>query len=441
MARAAREAWAVVLAVAASRVPFLSAASYGADPDAWRIAASGAVIAETGAYAASRPPGYPLVEGLAALLHAAGGGPLAWGALTALASGAACGAFVVLLHALGSSRGAAALGGLALGAVPALFVASTGAMETAWALAAGLGALASAARGRPVVAGVLLGVAVGCRPTSALLGLAALGLLWSAAPAARRVREGAAFAGAALATGLGAFAPPLLAHGLGAAQFFDGRVPLALAVHRATVGVWGVLGSAAVGVAAVAAVGRALGGRGGAVRRRPGAWAGIGASAAAFGLLYARLPLEAGYLVPAAALVLALLAMALPPRGVALVAVWLVASPFALSLEAPAALAPGSTVLVRLGPAALAAEGPALQSARLRRADVARGRRLTAEALAAAPGSPLVLGPDLPRVVVLALRENGRLPRARLRYGDAPAPAPPLRTADERIAEGELGAP
>jgi hypothetical protein len=45
-------------AVLLTRLPFLRP-GYGLDADAWRLAASAGRIARTGAYEASRLPGYP----------------------------------------------------------------------------------------------------------------------------------------------------------------------------------------------------------------------------------------------------------------------------------------------------------------------------------------------------------------------------------------------
>ncbi len=69
--------WFVILllAVVATRIPLI-ATCYSSDPDAWRVASVGKMFWQTGTYAASRFPGYPLHEIIAAPLVILGGSTL-----------------------------------------------------------------------------------------------------------------------------------------------------------------------------------------------------------------------------------------------------------------------------------------------------------------------------------------------------------------------------
>ena len=154
-----------------SRFPFLGP-GYGLDPDAWRLASTARLISETGQYHESRSPGHPVQELTCSLLWRAG--PIALNGVTALLSAIAVCFFAETLFALGSRVVFAPA--LALAFCPVVYVNSVNAMDYVWALAFLLGALCFAIRGRPVVAGLFLGLATGTRITSAAA-ILPLGLL------------------------------------------------------------------------------------------------------------------------------------------------------------------------------------------------------------------------------------------------------------------------
>jgi len=161
----------------------LRAPGAGVDPDAWRIILAGLRWQQSGDYVPSRPPGFPVVEALAALTS-----PLGMNALKLLtaAAGAACVSLTYLLAATYSRRGAL-LAAMLFGCCPALVIASTSTMDYVWALAFTLLALRMSQCGHPIFAGLAFGLAGGCRITA--IGL--LPVAFTLLPARNPSRKGA----------------------------------------------------------------------------------------------------------------------------------------------------------------------------------------------------------------------------------------------------------
>ncbi|MFY0674495.1 MAG: DUF2029 domain-containing protein [Bacteroidia bacterium] len=159
---------AILTVVIVSRLPFLSD-GFGLDNDAWRIANSGSQWLLTGEYIASRLPGYPLHEVLSGVLK---NSTYAWhNAIAVLHSGMlAIMVFFIAVQKV-SAREAFFIA-LAILFIPVVWINSTVNMDyipaTAWVLASILALLAN----RPVLAGIILGIATGFRITSSIYGLA-----------------------------------------------------------------------------------------------------------------------------------------------------------------------------------------------------------------------------------------------------------------------------
>src|SRR5215813_9340119 len=156
----------IAAAVLLSRLPFLSPGA-GNDNDGWFLVNAAREIAATGRYTTSRFPGYPVQEVLAAAVARAGGGPVQMNFLSALAAAACAWAFARRLRRLGGRD--AGLAALALVCVPAAYVASVSAMDYLFALAFVLAACTARIAGRPWLAAVALGLAIGTRLTSVVL--------------------------------------------------------------------------------------------------------------------------------------------------------------------------------------------------------------------------------------------------------------------------------
>ena len=386
------------LAVAASRVPFLSP-GYGLDADGWRIVLAGRLMAGTGRYTVSRFPGYPVPEAAAALLHHLA--PLAepnllLPCLTVLFSGIAAGLLTRLARAHGARPVDAAALATAFALTPAVFIQSVGAMDYLWAAAFTLGAWLAWGSGRAAVAGLAAGIAVACRPAALVVLLPALLL----APTTARARKIVLATGLAGLVILAAFLPALSRYGLTAARFSESVRPSLWTVLRlATVEVWGWIGVAAlVGAGVAAGVGsfaaRTRAGRSATASAALGDRSAIPCSArertawllaaALAGCVFLRLPLEAGYLIPAVPFVLLAAGSRLPVTRFRLLC---------------AALALSALVGFDAG---VPAAGPVLADRTARSADARRLQRLLEAGEALPEGSVVVVGPRLlPKIKVL----------------------------------------
>jgi hypothetical protein len=233
------------LGVLASRLPFLNN-GFGDDGDASRVFVAARALATTGRYEVSRSLGYPLQEGICALLWR--GGPAALNGASALMGTAAVVLFALVLRRLGARD--TVLPALALAFVPVVYVNSVSAMDYVWALAFAMASLAALLGGQAALSGIVLALAIGCRVTSLVLlppwlvlasGLPGLSLIRIAAPA--------------LAGGFLFYLPVLARYGPEIVRLFDTTpVPLAVMAADASTGVWGQLGCVAMAVALLCVV-------------------------------------------------------------------------------------------------------------------------------------------------------------------------------------------
>jgi hypothetical protein len=199
-----------------SRIPFLGH-GYGTQDDAWRVALAAHSIATTGQYSASRFPGYPVQEFVCSLLWS--GGPWALNGMKALLTSIGTGFFALSMKALDCKDNMIA--SLALAFIPIVYTTSTMSLDNLWALAFILSSLYFVLLRRPVVAGVLLGIAIGCRITSGAM-LVPLGVVMSKGQIRREtLRNICAFCVAAGLVGAATFAPVVATYGWGFFTFYE----------------------------------------------------------------------------------------------------------------------------------------------------------------------------------------------------------------------------
>ena len=300
----------LLAAVLLSRLPFLGA-GYGLHWDAWGNARIAQQIAETGQYTMARVPGAPVYELTTALL--AWGGPWALNGLSALA-GVACVAIFALLARRYQCRDWW-LAAAAFAFSPVLYVSSVTSKDFTLACALVLLSTLFIVKNRPVIAGVALGLAMGCRLTSGLMALPLALVLLDAQPREERSRRLIWFATTTAATALLAFLPAFARYGLSFLTYFKPiYYPSWTAVaYRGTIEVWSLAGCAGLAVAVLGVVAW----RRGAKSIQEGSprdtlvWSAV---ILIYLVLYVAFPDQAGYFLPAVPFVILMLARFSPCR-------------------------------------------------------------------------------------------------------------------------------
>ncbi|MBI4419177.1 MAG: hypothetical protein HY563_10395 [Ignavibacteriales bacterium] len=198
----------LLLLVLLTRLPLLGP-GYGSDPDAWRVAFVSQRLWETGEYSVSRFPGYPLHEILSAPLVAAGGAPASnVGSLLAFC----CAVVLWRLWCVQHTSHAVILTA-AFAFAPIAWVNSAATMDYVWSLLFLIAAMLAASRSGFIIAGIMMGIAAGFRPSNAILIIVPLLLIPNSG--AERVRGIRRIIAGAIITGILAFVPVLTRYGLG----------------------------------------------------------------------------------------------------------------------------------------------------------------------------------------------------------------------------------
>lgn len=234
----------VVLGCVLAYLPF-TLLGYGTDIDVANVLRSGRTLLRDGTYEPSRPPGALVHEVGTALLDRLGGsvlvnlGGVAFAALALWA-----------VHELIRDDGARWPGWatLIVAANPWFWLAATSLGDFVWGLGLAFGGALQARRGRRVLAGLLFGLAVGCRLSSALI-VAAWLVAERTGSRARRPSWRASVTTAAVfvAVGVACFVPAYVSSGR-SFEFLHHAEPFAgLGVSA---GRWAVKNAAVIGVPA-----------------------------------------------------------------------------------------------------------------------------------------------------------------------------------------------
>lgn len=221
--------------VLASRLPFL-AEGFGTDPDSWRIALSALKFHQYNVYEVSRFPGNPVVEiANSWLLNST---PIFNNLATAILSAISVVLFFrVLVH---FKIRQAFLAALTLAFVPIFYLSSVTTMDHVWAFCFFMAAFLSVLQSQILVAGILLGAAIGCRITyGAMLIPFGLWIYWHH-PLSRRALS--VLITTTLLSGVAFFSPVLLKYGFNFFTYYSGKTPLYILGYKLTVGVWGIWG-------------------------------------------------------------------------------------------------------------------------------------------------------------------------------------------------------
>jgi len=225
-----------------SRLPFLDA-GFGNDPDGWRVATTARYIATNGEYYASRFPGFPVVELICALVWKHGA--LAMNFLTALVSAVAVGMLSLIAKHYACKD--AILLALTFAFTPIVFINSTITMDYLWAVMLVMLSWYAGLKGKPISAGLLLGVAVGCRITTAAIALPFALLFFEKSNWKSSIIVIVKYWIATGVVMIIVFVPVFHVYGLQFFTFFDqGLPPFYIIARYLTVDIWGVVGAIAV---------------------------------------------------------------------------------------------------------------------------------------------------------------------------------------------------
>ena len=219
-----------------ARLPYINE-GYGTDPDAWRVVMTAQHLWDTGQYFPSRLPGNPLHELAVTLLLP--GGWIATGLATATVSLGGVYLFGRILKHLNLPMPGLMTIGFAF--TPLLYINSIATMDYMWGLTCLLGSYYCLLTGRPLLAGVLLGLAIGFRMQGMAFGPPMLLMLWLSG----RRNEIPPFFLAAAGTAALAYAPVFVVYGTTFINFYDAPIPyrdVLQLLGKEALGIFGGLG-------------------------------------------------------------------------------------------------------------------------------------------------------------------------------------------------------
>lgn len=156
-----------------TRLPFLYA-GYGVEEDSWAIALAAFHTKYTGVYEPSRLPGHPFQEYIYSLLW--GSGPIVFNGLSALFSAIGSVFFALILKHFRFNQ--FFLAAFAFALVPVYYISSTYTIDFVWTQALILISMYAVLKNNYILAGVFLGLAVGCRVTSGVMLIPFMIICW-----------------------------------------------------------------------------------------------------------------------------------------------------------------------------------------------------------------------------------------------------------------------
>lgn len=234
--------WLFALAIFLSRLPFLSQ-GYGLDGDSWSVAITARNIAATGVYEVSRFPGYPVQEYICSLFY----NGTAWrlNLLTAIISTIGILFFALTLTVWKFKK--VFLAAAALAFVPIIYINSTTTIDYVWALSFLLISLYCVARYNAILAGVFLGLAIGCRITSGAMLIPFAIMILQAGERRENIIRLVKLVLAALITGVLLFYPVYSKYGPEFFMYYDLPYPsIAKVLYKFFIETWGLVGLSAL---------------------------------------------------------------------------------------------------------------------------------------------------------------------------------------------------
>lgn len=233
---------AIVL-IALSRLPFLFF-GYGSEEDAWALPLVAERIATSGVYEVSRLPGHPLQELIFTLVW--NKGSIVFNLITVIISTIGIAFFMLILQKVKSPNWLWA--GIALAATPIIYINSTNNMDYTWAMSFGLISLFYVLNTEFILAGIFIGLAVGCRITSGALLLPYCYLIWNMVDSKERIKSILKIIATSGISSVILFAPVIYTYGLTFFTYYQ-HFPIpgfAKNFYKGTFAAFGSIGSATV---------------------------------------------------------------------------------------------------------------------------------------------------------------------------------------------------
>jgi hypothetical protein len=319
-----------VAVVLISRVPFLFS-GYGLDADAWEVALTAKRISQTGIYEVSRFPGFPVHEIVCSMFS---GSYVMLNLLSTILSTIGFLFFVYTLKALRFK--AVMLAGFALAAVPVVYIHSTTTIDYTWALAFILIALYFVVKDKPFIAGIFLGIAVGCRITSGGMVIPFAIMVSQSGGLKNNLKRIAKLVVTTCVVGGLLFLPVFFKYGTAFFTYYDVPYPsIPEVLYKFSIGVWGVAGFAAlIGATCVLFVSDRFPVRKYLFPRAVNekyvvAWL---IAIDLYIIAFLKLPMESGYLIPIVPFVILLFGKYLFDKAFILFALILIISPFVANI-------------------------------------------------------------------------------------------------------------
>lgn len=225
------------------RLPYINY-GHGTDPDAWRVAMTAYHLLETGDYYPSRLPGNPLHEFIMTAFIA--GGWIATNLATALMSLAGVYLFARIVKFHDFPYQGLMVFGFAF--TPLLYINSISTMDYMWTLTFILASYLSTVKQRPILTGLFVGLAIGCRLQSAILLPPLAYYFWRTGNWKAVVPMGGTAGGVAALC----FTPVLVTYGLDFMNYYDASVGYQDVIRLLGKEALGILGG--LGVLAGAAI-------------------------------------------------------------------------------------------------------------------------------------------------------------------------------------------
>lgn len=231
--------WIAVILIALSRLPFIFF-GYGSEEDAWALPLVTERIANTLHYEVSRLPGHPLQELIYSLVWDKGSA--VYNLLTVVISTAGIGIFMLTLMHLRNKNWLIA--GIALAATPIVYINSTNDMDYMWAMSFMLFSLYAILKDKIILAGILIGMAIGCRITSGAIALPYLYLIVQLTKGDQRIKTAIQFCCSIGISSLIIFTPVFMNYGLSFFTYYE-HFPIpgfAKNFYKGSIGAFGTIG-------------------------------------------------------------------------------------------------------------------------------------------------------------------------------------------------------